>query len=68
MTDLGYSITPSTTTTQPTYFTPAYFAGANAPPFEYGGLIPIVAIYKINYPLYYNITGATGTGGSANTG
>jgi hypothetical protein len=68
MSDLGYNISPSTTTSAPTYFEPAYFAGTGAPPFQYGGLIPIVAIYKINYPLYYNVTGATGTGGSANTG
>ena len=68
MSELGYSISPSTTTTQPTYFAPVYTAGANTPPFEYGGLIPLVAIYKIDYPLYYNITGATGTGGSANLG
>ena len=62
MTQLGYSISPDTTTTQPTYFTPAYFAGLDTSPFAYGGLVPIVAIYKINYPAYYNATGTTGTG------
>jgi dolichyl-diphosphooligosaccharide--protein glycosyltransferase len=62
MTQLGYSISPDTTTTLPTYFTPAYFAGLDTSPFAYGGLLPIVAIYKINYPAYYNATGTTGTG------
>ena len=36
--------------------------GANISPFAYGGLVPLVAIYKIDYPLYYTATGATGTG------
>ncbi|MGA3060707.1 MAG: STT3 domain-containing protein [Candidatus Bathyarchaeia archaeon] len=56
------TITPSTTTTTPTYFTEAYFAGLDTSPFQYGGLVPLVAIYKINYPAYYNATGTTGTG------
>ena len=56
------SITPSTTTTTPTYFTEAYFAGLNTSPFQYGGLVPLVAIYKIDYPAYYSATGTTGTG------
>lgn len=56
------SITPSTTTTTPTYFTEAYFAGLNTSPFQYGGLVPLVAIYKIDYPAYYTATGTTGTG------
>ncbi len=37
-------------------------AGINTSPFQYGGLVPLVAIYKINYPAYYNATGTTGTG------
>jgi dolichyl-diphosphooligosaccharide--protein glycosyltransferase len=61
LTQVGYSISPDTTITQPTYFTLAYFAGFTSP-FAYGGLVPIVAIYKINYPAYYNATGTTGTG------
>jgi hypothetical protein len=62
MSQVGYSISPDTTTTQPSFFTPVYFAGLNTSPFAYGGIIPIVAIYKINYPAYYSATGATGTG------
>ncbi len=60
----GVTITPSTTTTTPTYFTYADIAGLTTSPFEYGGLVPLVAIYKINYPAYYNATGTTGTGGT----
>ena len=61
-TSAGYSITPSATTTTPTYFTEAYIAGLDTSPFQYGGLVPLVAIYKINYPTYYNATGTKGTG------
>jgi asparagine N-glycosylation enzyme membrane subunit Stt3 len=60
----GSSLTPSTTTTAPTYFnlTEGYLAGIDASPFAYGGLVPLVAIYKIDYSAYYNATGTTGTG------
>ncbi len=61
---LQYTLTPDATTTLPTYFTKAYFAGETANPTQYGGLIPIVAIYKINYDAYYAATGTTGTGTS----
>ena len=61
-TSAGVSITPSATTTTPTYFTEVYIAGLDTSPFQYGGLVPLVAIYKINYPAYYNATGTTGTG------
>ncbi len=46
---------------QPTYFKEAYFAGENLSPIDassrYGGLIPIVALYKIDWDSYYNATG-----------
>jgi hypothetical protein len=58
----GVNITPSATTTTPTYFTEAYIAGLDTSPFQYGGLVPLVAIYEINYPAYYSATGTTGTG------
>jgi asparagine N-glycosylation enzyme membrane subunit Stt3 len=61
---LGYTLSPDATTTIPTYFTKAYFAGETASPFQYKGLVPIVAIYEINYDAYYAATGATGTGTS----
>ena len=59
----GVTITPpTTTTTQPTYFSLVELAGGTTSPFAYEGLVPLVAIYKINYPAYYNATGTTGTG------
>ena len=67
MQTLGYSITPSATTTTPSYFTKEYIAGETTSPFQYGGLVPLVAIYKINYPAYYAATGTNGTG-AATTG
>lgn len=40
--------------TQPVYFTPAYIAGLNLSPTDaknnYGGLVPLIALYKIDYP------------------
>jgi dolichyl-diphosphooligosaccharide--protein glycosyltransferase len=46
---------------QPTYFKEAYFAGEELNPIDasakYGGLIPIVALYKIDWESYYSATG-----------
>jgi dolichyl-diphosphooligosaccharide--protein glycosyltransferase len=46
---------------EPTYFKEAYFSGENLSPLEasakYGGLIPIVALYKIDWESYYNAVG-----------
>jgi hypothetical protein len=46
---------------QPTYFKEKYFAGENLNAIEaaskYGGLIPIVALYEIDWEAYYNATG-----------
>ncbi|MCJ7561172.1 glycosyltransferase family 39 protein [Candidatus Bathyarchaeota archaeon] len=41
---------------QPTYFKPAYIAGLDMPPAKYGGLIPLVALYEIDWQKYYNAT------------
>jgi asparagine N-glycosylation enzyme membrane subunit Stt3 len=60
--NLGVTLTPDHTATTPTYFQEAYFAGINTSPTQYGGLIPIVAVYSINWPAYYAATGTTGTG------
>jgi hypothetical protein len=62
MSAIGYSISPDATTTTPTYFTEAYFAGLETSPGQYGGLVPIVAIYKIDWQAYYNAMGITGSG------
>ena len=43
------TITPHEDTTDPTYFKKAYFAGTNISPYAYGGLVPIVAIYEIDW-------------------
>jgi dolichyl-diphosphooligosaccharide--protein glycosyltransferase len=58
----GFSVSPSWTATMPTYFTPVEFFGINTSPSQYSGLVPIVALYKIDYSAYYSATGATGTG------
>lgn len=46
---------------QPTYFKEAFFAGENLSAIDasakYGGLIPIVALYEIDWQKYYNATG-----------
>jgi len=45
---------------QPTYFKEAFFAGENLSAIDasakYGGLIPIVALYEIDWQKYYNAT------------
>ena len=46
------TVTPDQTTTQPTYFKEAYFAGVNTSPTQYGGLVPIIAIYEIDWATY----------------
>ena len=48
----GVSVIPDQTTTEPKYFQVAEFAGINASPYQYGGLIPIVAIYSIDWASY----------------
>jgi dolichyl-diphosphooligosaccharide--protein glycosyltransferase len=48
---------------QPTYFKEAYFSGEELNPVaastKYSGLIPIVALYEIDWESYYNATGQT---------
>ncbi len=46
------TVTPDMTTTQPTYFKEAFFAGLNVSPTQYGGLVPVVAIYSIDWAKY----------------
>ncbi len=59
MTDLGISMTPDQTVTQPTYFKEAYFAGLQTSPFQYGGLVPVIAIYEIDWAAYNADRGIT---------
>ena len=46
---------------EPTYFKEAYFAGENLSPVDasikYGGLIPIIAMYEIDWESYYDAIG-----------
>jgi dolichyl-diphosphooligosaccharide--protein glycosyltransferase len=58
----GITISPSWTASMPTYFTPKEIFGINTSPYQYGGLVPLVALYQINYGAYYSATGAKGTG------
>ena len=62
MSAAGINITPDATTTQPTFFKEAYFAGLETSPFQYGGLVPIVAIYKIDWQAYNAWISAIGSG------
>jgi dolichyl-diphosphooligosaccharide--protein glycosyltransferase len=55
-----YQVSNSMTTVQPTYFTEQYFAGEDTDPLAYGGLIPVVALYKINWAAYNNAINPTG--------
>jgi dolichyl-diphosphooligosaccharide--protein glycosyltransferase len=55
----GY-VQPDQPGVQPEYFDEAYFSGLDVSPSQYGGIIPIVALYKIDWQAYYNATNATG--------
>ena len=57
LTQAGYSISLSWHDIIANYFTPVDIAGISTSPFQYGGLVPLVAIYQINYPAYYAATG-----------
>jgi dolichyl-diphosphooligosaccharide---protein glycosyltransferase len=46
------SIVPDQTLIAPKYFQEYYFAGGTVSPTQYGGLIPIVAIYSIDWDAY----------------
>jgi dolichyl-diphosphooligosaccharide---protein glycosyltransferase len=52
MTSLGVNVSPDQTTTVPTYFKFAYFAGEQTSPTQYSGLVPIIAIYEIDWAAY----------------
>jgi len=51
MTSLGSygTVSPDLTTTQPTYLHAVELAGLETPPNQYGGFVPIVAIYSIDW-------------------
>ncbi len=47
-----YQLQMDHTASMPTYFKEAYLAGLNIAPNQFSGLIPIVAIYKIDWAAY----------------
>jgi dolichyl-diphosphooligosaccharide--protein glycosyltransferase len=55
----GY-VTPDEAGVQPTYFKEAYFAGEDLTLSDlfqvYGGLVPLVCLYEIDWDAYYNAT------------
>jgi len=51
-----YGITLSETTATPTYFKEATITGITVLPSEYGGLIPLVALYEIDWEKYNSST------------
>jgi dolichyl-diphosphooligosaccharide--protein glycosyltransferase len=59
MTESGISITPHEEGGTPTYFTEAYFSGINVSPTQYG-IVPIVAIYEIDWDAYNAAMSTTG--------
>jgi dolichyl-diphosphooligosaccharide--protein glycosyltransferase len=60
---MGY-VTPDSPGVEPTYFKEAYFAGLDLNFYDaaqrYGGLIPVVALYEIDWQAYYADMGVTG--------
>ncbi len=53
-------VSPDSIAAEPTYFKEKYFSGLDTPAFQYGGLIPIVALYEIDWAAYHNATSTTG--------
>ena len=59
MTALGVNVQPDQTTTVPTYFKVANIAGIQTSPGQYGGLVPLIAIYEIDWAAYDAAHGIT---------
>jgi dolichyl-diphosphooligosaccharide--protein glycosyltransferase len=55
-----YGVLPDSSVVQPQYFNLTYCAGSTLSPLiaqqQYGGLVPLVALYQINWQKYYNDT------------
>jgi hypothetical protein len=47
-----YQVTPDISVAEPTYLKEAYFAGLDVAPGQYSGLIPVIAIYEIDWDAY----------------
>jgi hypothetical protein len=62
LTAAGYNVSPSWTASTSAYFKPVQIFGSDTSPSQYGGLIPLVGLYQVDYGAYYADTGAKGTG------
>jgi len=60
----GIQVYPDEAGVQPEYFKEAYFAGEDLTPLDasvkYGGLVPLVALYEIDWQKYYNAASPAG--------
>jgi dolichyl-diphosphooligosaccharide--protein glycosyltransferase len=56
----GGLVVPDEEATQPEYFKVAYISGLDTGPFQYGGLVPLVALYEIDWQKYYSANSTTG--------
>jgi dolichyl-diphosphooligosaccharide--protein glycosyltransferase len=56
----GGLITPDKPGVQPTYFNETFISGLDTSPFAYGGIVPLVALYQIDWAAYNNATSTTG--------
>jgi len=59
MTEKGVNISPHEEGATPTYFKEKFFSGIDVSPLQYG-VVPIVAIYEINWAAYNAAMGITG--------
>ncbi|MGQ9550996.1 MAG: STT3 domain-containing protein [Candidatus Bathycorpusculaceae bacterium] len=53
----GYIVYPDESAVQPEYFKEAYFAGLTLSPYDvgkYGGIVPLVCLYEIDWQQYYS--------------
>ena len=53
---ISASVIPNEVSVEPSYFKPTFISGSEISPFKYGGVIPLVALYEIDYESYYNST------------
>lgn len=56
----GGLVQPHAQGVKPTYFNASYIAGLEQSPFEFQGLVPLVALYQIDWQAYNNSTKTTG--------
>lgn len=52
MTQMGITVQATSTATAPTYFKEAHFSGIDTLPMTYSGLVPVIAIYEIDWAAY----------------